>query len=51
MSQNVILVALAILPVVVLGFFVYRKDKFEKEPLRMLIKAFLFGCLLSLIHI
>lgn len=45
MSQNVILVALAILPVVVLGFFVYRKDKFEKEPLRMLIKAFLFGCL------
>lgn len=45
MSQNVILVALAILPVIVLAIFVYRKDKFEKEPLRMLFKAFFFGCL------
>ncbi len=45
MSTNTILIALAIFPVLVLGFFVYRSDKFEKEPLRMLIKAFLFGCL------
>ena len=48
MSQNAILLSLAILPVIVLAFFVYRKDKFEKEPLRMLLKAFLFGCLSAL---
>ncbi len=45
MNEDIILLALAILPVIVLAFFVYRKDKFEKEPLRMLLKAFLFGCL------
>lgn len=45
MTSNVILLSLAIFPVFVLGFYVYSKDKFEKEPLRMLIKAFLFGCL------
>ena len=39
MTENVILISLAILPVIV------RKDKFEKEPLRMLAKAFFFGCL------
>ena len=48
MNENIILIALAILPVIVLAFFVYRKDKFEKEPLRMLVKAFAFGCLSAL---
>lgn len=43
--ESAILLSLAVLPVVVLAFFVYRKDKFEKEPLRMLVKAFFFGCL------
>ena len=45
MTENVILISLAILPVIVLAIFIYRKDKFEKEPLRMLAKAFFFGCL------
>lgn len=45
MNENTLLLLLAILPVFVLAFFVYRKDKFEKEPLKMLVKAFLFGCL------
>ena len=44
MTENIILIALAILPVMVLAMFVYKKDKFEKEPLRMLAKAFFFGC-------
>ena len=43
--ENIILLCLAVLPVFVLGFFVYRKDKFEKEPVRMLLKAFIYGCL------
>lgn len=45
MTNNGILLALAILPVLLLGTYIYRKDKFEKEPLLMLLKAFLFGCL------
>lgn len=34
---------IALLPVVVLAIVVYRQDKFEKEPLPQLIKAFCFG--------
>ena len=46
MRQNdIILLALAVLPVIVLAIFIYRKDKFDKEPLGMLVKAFFFGCL------
>jgi len=45
MQQEIILISLAILPVIVLAFFIYRKDKFNKEPLDMLVKAFAFGCL------
>ncbi len=45
MTENAILISLATLPVIVLAIFIYRKDKFEKEPLRMLAKAFFFGCL------
>jgi RsiW-degrading membrane proteinase PrsW (M82 family) len=44
-SAIYILIALSILPVLLLGLFVYRKDKFQKEPLGMLLKAFFFGCL------
>lgn len=44
MNERTILVALAILPVLVLGGFVYYKDKFQKEPLGMLVKAFFLGC-------
>jgi len=40
-----LLIALALLPVVVLAWVVYRQDKYAKEPIRQLAKAFLFGCL------
>ncbi|MCF0211385.1 MAG: PrsW family intramembrane metalloprotease [Bacteroidales bacterium] len=43
--MNYILLSLSVLPVVVLAFFVYFKDKQDKEPLGMLLKAFLFGAL------
>ena len=43
--MNTTLLALAILPVIVLGFYVYRKDRFQKEPVGMLLKAFFMGCL------
>lgn len=45
MTQTPILLSLSVLPVMLLAMFVYRKDKFEKEPPGMLTKAFLFGCL------
>lgn len=45
MTNNIILLSLAIFPVLLLGLYVYSQDKFEKEPFRMLLKAFLFGCL------
>lgn len=48
MTEQIILIALSIFPVIVLAFFIYRKDKFQKEPLKMLIKAFLLGCLSAL---
>jgi len=43
--MNTTLLALAILPVLVLGIYVYRQDRFKKEPFGMLLKAFLMGCL------
>ena len=36
MNQDTILLALAVLPVIVLATFVYRQDKFKKEPFGML---------------
>lgn len=38
----------AILPALVLVYFIYRKDKYEREPTRMLVKAFAFGALSAL---
>lgn len=43
--MNIYLIAIAVLPVIVLAYFVYRQDKLQKEPLGLLIKAFLFGAL------
>ena len=43
--MNIYLISIAVLPVLVLAFVVYRQDKYEKEPLGKLIKAFLFGAL------
>ncbi|MDD4141247.1 MAG: PrsW family glutamic-type intramembrane protease [Bacteroidales bacterium] len=42
---NAILLAISVLPVILLLIFIYRKDKFEKEPVRLLTKAFFFGIL------
>lgn len=41
--MNTIIFILAILPVIVLAAYIYKKDKYEKEPLGMLLKAFLLG--------
>ena len=43
--MNISLIAIAVLPVLVLAFVVYRQDKYEKEPIGKLIKAFIFGAL------
>ena len=41
----IILFAIAILPVVVLMVYIYRQDKYQKEPIKTLIKAFVGGLL------
>ena len=43
-SLNVILLA-ALLPCIVLLYYVYKKDKVESEPTGLLIKLFIFGCI------
>ncbi|MBO4600449.1 MAG: PrsW family intramembrane metalloprotease, partial [Bacteroidales bacterium] len=43
--MNIYLISIAILPVLILAFVVYRQDKFQKEPLGKLVKAFIFGAL------
>lgn len=42
-DSNMVLWVLALLPVLVLAVFVYVMDRYEKEPLRMLLKAFFCG--------
>ena len=42
---DLLVLILAVAPVAWLLRYIYRKDKYEKEPLRMLIKAFLLGIL------
>ena len=41
--MNIILIILAILPPVLLLYYVYKKDLYEKEPRSLIIKSFLFG--------
>lgn len=43
--MNIYLIAVAVLPVLVLAYVVWRGDKYEKEPLGTLLKAFIFGAL------
>ena len=43
--MNIYLIAIAILPVLILAFAVYRQDKFNKEPFGLLVKCFFFGAL------
>lgn len=41
--MNNLLLILAVLPSIVLGWFIYKKDKFGKEPVELLIKLFIGG--------
>ena len=45
MLYYLLLFAIAILPVVVLMVFIYRQDKYQKEPIKSLSKAFIGGML------
>ncbi|MAD11976.1 MAG: PrsW family intramembrane metalloprotease [Flavobacteriaceae bacterium] len=36
---------LAILPPVLIAYYIYQKDKYDKEPKRLIIKSFMLGCL------
>lgn len=40
------LLAISIAPVVLLLIYLYRRDKYEKEPQRLLLKVFIFGALI-----
>ena len=42
------LIALAVAPCVAIALFVYLKDTYEKEPLRLLAKLYLFGAAVTL---
>lgn len=41
--MGIILLLLSILPVAILLVYIYRQDKYEKEPIGLLIKAFIGG--------
>ena len=42
------LLSLALLPAAALLFYIYRMDTIEKEPTKLLIRLFLFGCLCAI---
>lgn len=42
--MTLILIALAILPSLVIGYWIYLQDRYEKEPFNLLFKAFVVGC-------
>lgn len=41
--MSIILLALSVLPVIILMVYIYRQDKYEKEPIGLLAKAFFGG--------
>ena len=45
LSMIILLLLLAILPPLFIAYYVYQKDKYDKEPKSLIIKSFLFGCL------
>ena len=51
MLYYLLLFGIAILPVVVLMVYIYRQDKYQKEPVKSLIKAFIAGILAILLDI
>ena len=50
MAYNIILLILAILPVVLLGMYIYNKDK-DKEPKKTLFKVFVGGILAAVLTV
>ena len=44
-GKTELLILLAMLPSIVIGFIIYKKDIIEKEPIKLLLKLFLFGIL------
>lgn len=36
---------LAIVPPILIAYYIYQKDKFDREPKGLIVKSFLFGCL------
>ena len=51
MLYYLLLLGIAILPVVVLMIFIYRQDKYQKEPIKSLAKAFIGGIIAILLDI
>ncbi|MBQ8957692.1 MAG: PrsW family intramembrane metalloprotease [Bacteroidales bacterium] len=45
MLITTLLLVLSVLPVVILMIYIYRQDKYQKEPIKSLIKAFIGGML------
>ena len=43
------LLLMALAPIVIIIFYIYLKDKYEKEPKRLLIISFLLGAIVSII--
>lgn len=43
-----LLLILALAPGIAISFWIYHQDRYEKEPLRMLLKCFMWGCFSTL---
>ena len=43
--MTILLLAVAIAPGIAIAIYVYKRDKYEKEPLGLLVKCFVFGAL------
>jgi protease PrsW len=44
MNSTLLLIAAATLPSIAIAYWIYRQDRYEQEPKRMLLWAFLCGC-------
>jgi len=44
-GRNKMVLLLAILPPLLIAYYIYQKDKYDREPKRLIIKSFLFGCI------
>ena len=44
--MSLFFIFLAVLPPVFLAYYVYKNDLFDKEPKNLVIKSFLYGCII-----